>query len=279
MAPRKVKQINDLVIDEISLVDKGANQHAVVTIAKRAEGEEENNMEIYDELGNPLDPDALQDGDVVFDADGGAYRFDLDAEDDGQYEGAYEDDREPELVGKSFENPFRRNEVSKSYGGGSFADSVREELSKALTDRDRDEVIAKALSTIEVQSQRLNEAEEIAKSERYLRLEREYTEIAKSYQLPIHDEVLGGVLMRCAESLPVEDCEIIAKCLEAASESLFQEQGVVGGGANSDVLQQVDAFAYDQVSKAGGDLFETQADIFAAHPELYDEYLSEQRFR
>ena len=148
MAPRKVKQINDLVIDEISLVDKGANQHAVVTIAKRAEGEEEsNNMEIYDEQGNLLDPDALQDGDVVFDADGGAYRFDLDADED-EHEMEFEDDRELELVGKSFENPFRRNEVSKSFGGGSFADSVREELSKALTDRDRDDVIAKALSTI-----------------------------------------------------------------------------------------------------------------------------------
>lgn len=261
---RKVRQINDLVIDEISLVDKGANQHAVVTIAKSADGETEENMDIYDEAGNPLDVDALEDGDVVYDAEGSAYEFTLEEE----------EEREPELVGKSA-NPFRREEETQTVSKG-FVSNLREELSKALTDKDRDQVISKAFGTIEVLSEQVSKAQQAAESERTIRLQREYTEVAKSYGLPFQDEVLGGVLMRCAENLSREDCEVIAKCLEAAGEAVYLEHGNIGGGDNSDVLSQVNGFVSEQVSK-GADFSEEEltSEIFGRHPELYDEYLSE----
>lgn len=263
---RKVRQINDLVIDEISLVDKGANQHAVVTIAKSADGETEENMDIYDEQGNPLDVDALEDGDVVYDAEGAAYEFTLEEV----------DEQEPELVGKSA-NPFKRDEKKVTEPvAKNFVSNLREELSKALTDRDRDEVITKAFGTIETLAEQVSKAEEIAKAERQVRLQREYTEVAKSYGLPFEDEVLGGVLMRCAENLSREDCEVIAKALEVAGEAVYLEKGNIGGGDNSDVLAQVNGFVSEQVSKSNGfSAEELTSEVFMQHPELYDEYLTE----
>lgn len=269
------RQIHDLVIDEISLVDKGANQHAVVTIAKNADGEKENGMEIFDEQGNPLDPDTLDDGDVVYGEDGQAYLFELDSDGEGAEQA--QDDKELETVGKSFENPFRRQQeattVSKS--GKSFADEVREELSKALTDKDRDEVISKAMAQFDALATEVSKAQQAAENERQIRLHQEYVEVAKSYNLPIQDEVLGGVLLECAEKLSEESCTIIAKCLEAAGEAVFLEQGAIGGGDNSDVLAQVNAYANTQVSKSGMTPEEFQAEVFSSNPELYDEYLSE----
>lgn len=268
---RKVRQISDLEIDEISLVDKGANQHAVVTIAKSASGETEENMKIFDEQGNPLAERDLADGDVVFDEAGNAYEFTLDEpEPDEEFE--EEEEREPELVGKA-KNPFRREPVRKSKPD--FAASLREELSKALSDKDRDEVISKAFGTIDVLAEQVSKAQQLAESERAARLQREYTEIAKSYNLPIEDEVLGGVLMRCAENLSYEDCAIISKAFEAAGEALFQEQGYIGGGDNSDVLTQVSALVDQTVSKSEGSREEIVSKLFLENPDLYDEYLSE----
>lgn len=272
--PRKVRQIDDLVIDEISLVDKGANQHAAVTIAKSADGEKENKMEIFDQQGNPLDEAALEDGDVVFDSEGNAFLFEI--EDEGAAEGADQEEKEEQPVGKSAGYTFpKREPVKKSK---SFADDIREELSKALTDKDRDDIISKALGAVDTLAEEVSKAREAADHERTIRLEREYTEIAKSYNLPVEDDKLGGVLMRCAEALSREDCEVISKCLEAAGEALFEEYGNVGGGDNSDIFEQVNAHVDAVVSKAQGrGREELTTDLFMENPDLYDEYLREQR--
>jgi hypothetical protein len=271
---RKVREIQDLVIDEISLVDKGANQHATVTIAKSADGEKENYMDIYDELGNPLDPDALEIGDVVYDAEGDAYE--IQADDDTEDEVEYEPEQEL-AVAKS--SPFSRREQKREPVAKGFAQGLREELSKALTDRDRDEVINKAFGQIEA----LTEATEIAKraavQERDIRLTQEYVEIAKSYDLPGLDaEQLGGVLKRAAESLSFEDCEVIGKALAFASEAgdvLYSEIGSVGGGDNSDVLDMVNAHVDGYVGKSGELREQLVAEVFAQNPEAYDQYLAE----
>ena len=264
---RTARQIRDLVIDEISLVDKGANQHAVVTIAKSADGEnKENEMDIFDEQGNPLDVADLNEGDVVYDAEGNAYAMELE----GEPEQEYEEEEEPQPVGKSF--PFGRSQVAKS---SSFADQVREELSKALTDKDREEVISKALGQVGALTEQVEIAKAAAENERQLRLEREYTEIAKSYNLPFPDDDLGRVLMHAAEALPPEDCEIIHKAFEVAGEAIFEEYGQMGGGDNADVYQQVEAYLDNQVSKSGGSREEALVDFFGQNPDAYDEYLSE----
>lgn len=67
MAGRPVKRLFDLEIDEISLVDRSANQHADVAIAKRDEG----TMTLMDVDGYEVAEDQLQPGDVVYDAETG----------------------------------------------------------------------------------------------------------------------------------------------------------------------------------------------------------------
>lgn len=261
---RTAKKISNLVIDEISLVDKGANQHAVVTIAKNADGEnKENEMHIFDEQGNQLDVADLDEGDVVYDEEGNAYEMAYEEEKDEQ-----EQEREPAAVGKS--SVFGVQEPART----DFATSVREELSKALTDADREEVITKALGRVDEMAQEMEIAKSVAEQERTMRIQREYTEIAKSYNLPFEDEELGGVLMRCAERLPVEDCEVIHKAFEAAGAAIFEEYGAIGGGGQTDIYDEVEAAIDDQVSKSGVSREEAISDFFMHNPEAYDEYLT-----
>lgn len=162
-----------------------------------------------------------------------------------------------------------RNKVSKS-----FSEELREELSKSLTDIERDEVIAKAMGQVEEMASSLAEAEEIAKSERDLRLSREYEEVAKSYNLPVEPSELAPVLMAIGEHLPFEYGEVIHKALSAAGEILFEEIGVQGAGDNNDVLRTVDAFIEENVSKADISKAAAVTAVFADNPDAYDEYMA-----
>ena len=251
--PRKVRELSGVEIDEISLVDRPANQHARVEIAKRAT-EEDIVPEIYNENGELLDADLLDEGDVVFDAEGNEYEVVME---EFEEEGA----EEFETVGKS------------------FADEVREELSKAFTDIERDEVISKAMERVDYLQDRLDVAEAVAKSERDLRLQGEYVEVAKSYNVPVDPEVLGPVLMRMADTMSYEDCSVIHKSLTSAGAALFDEVGFIGGGDNVDVMSQIDAFLDENVSKAEATISKAAAmeNFFQTNPAAYDEYLSTRR--
>lgn len=249
--PRRVRELRDVEIDEISLVDVPANQFAKVAIAKRAT-EEATVPEldtIYNEAGDPLEFDSLQEGDVVFDGEGNPYLY---TEDETPVE-----ETAPELaeVGKSL-----REELSKSFGVG------------------RDETIAKALRATQEAESRAARAEEIAKAERDLRLTREYVEVAKGYNIPVDPDELGPVLMRMAESMTDEDCAVVHKALSGAGEALFAEVGFIGGGDNVDVMSQVDAALDEAISKADGKVSKAAAmeEYFLAHPEAYDEYVATQ---
>ena len=260
MTTRRVKELTNIEIDEISLVDRPANQHARVSIAKRA-SEEDIVPEIYNENGELLDADLLEPGDTVFDSEGNAYEVTLE---DDEYEEEFSEDREPEYVGKSF----------------SFADEVRQELSKAFTDIERDEVIAKALGQVDYLSERLEYAETIAKSERDLRLLAEYEEVAKSYNVPIDERELAPVLMRMAETMSYDDCAVIHKALTVSGRTIFDEVGFIGGGDNLDVMSQVSAFLDEDISKsADGNISkaERMSEFFTTNPAAYDEYLLDLR--
>lgn len=275
---RRAQKIHDLSIDEVSLVDKGANQHAVVTIAKSAGGEKEKEMEIFDEQGNQLDVASLSVGDTVFDASGEEYVLDYEdeAEGDAPDYSQFEEQYDPEPVGKSASFP-RANTITS---GDNLLQDIQKSLSNAKTDRERDEIIAKALGAVGSLSHQVEIAKAATAQERSLRLEREYTEIAKSYNLPVEDDVLGGVLMRCAENLSVEDCEIISKCMEAAGQAMYEEIGYVGGGDNADVMAQLEAEVDGIVSKSNGfSREEVMAEAFSNNPDLYDEYLNDHRAR
>jgi hypothetical protein len=265
---RKVSALTDMEFDEISLVDKGANQYARTVIAKR-HGEEENTMdEYFDSAGNPVEVDSLEPGDVVYDAQGDAFTLEVEEE---------AEERELATVGKRADNPFDIQREDEEVF------DLREELSKALTDSDRDEVIAKAFNRLGEYEEIAKQAQAAAESERQLRLDREYTEVAKNYSVGIAPEVLGPVLKRAAEALDRKDCEVLAKALDSASAAgdLFSEVGKSGAGANSDVFNTVEAKISEQISKVDGNT--TKEDLimkaFLDNPAAYDEYLAEQSNR
>lgn len=270
---KPIKNLSNMEIDEISLVDKGANQHAMVTIAKRAP-EEDLMPELYNENGELLSEDALNDGDIVYDADGQAYQFTLEDE-------VEDNERELAEVGKSAF--FEKTEKADDMGG--FAKSVMEELSKAFSDEDRDAVISKALGRVEELEKQHQEFANIAKAERDLRLTREYISKAADYNLPVDPRELGPVLYRMAETMSYDDCAVIAKCLESAGDLIFQEQGFRGGGENGDPMAMVEGYALEAFGKSadGENLDRPTAEmiskVFDQNPNAYDEYIRDQRSR
>lgn len=315
--PRPTRNLTDMEIDEISTVDKTANQYSRFVIAKRAP-EEEEMPQFYNQEGQPLtDEDELEFGDIVYDDDGQAYEFVEDAESEDEPElqevgkaGAFGAFGHNAKLGfnaaqgtKGSTKAFKVGQAGKwatqnkkkvgagvgaagvAGGGGyalhkSFSQEIQEELSKAFSDDDRDEIIAKALGRVEELEEAQQEATQIAKSERDLRLTREYVSKAAEYNLPIAPEELGPVLYRMAETMSYDDCKVIAKCLETAGEILFEETGYQGGGDNTDIYSQVSAHAHEAFGKSE-DFNEPQAvnKVFDMNPEAYDEYLLSQRNR
>lgn len=271
--PRPKNHLTDMDIDEISTVDKAANQYSRFVIAKRAP-EEEEMPKLYNQEGQPLDEDQLEFGDIVYDDTGAAYEYVEDEDAEPQPED--KDEPVPELAGVG-KSAFFEKQAPKP---GSFSASVMEELSKAFSDNDRDAVIVKALGRVEELEKAQQESAQIAKSERDLRLTREYISKAAEYNLPIPSDQLGPVLYRMAETMSFEDCSVIAKCLETAGEILFEERGYTGGGDNSDVYSQVEAHAYDTFGKAENfDSVSAINTVFDQNPDAYDEYLRSQQAR
>jgi hypothetical protein len=162
----------------------------------------------------------------------------------------------------------------------SASDDLREELSKALTDDDRDEVIAKAFGYVEQAEQVAQEAWEIAEEERENRRAAEFYEVAKSYDMvPVDTEDLAIAMMHMADLLPEEDVQVIAKALGFAADvadELYEEQGNVGGGDNSDVMEQLQTFARNRVAKSGeGSAEQYLVDALNHDPAVYDQYLAD----
>lgn len=260
---QKKNRLTDMEYDEISTVDKGANADAMFVIAKRAPEEElMPEFDIYNEAGELLSEDSLEDGQIVYDKDGTAYQYTLEAE---------EAVEEPELasVGKS-----AFFEEKKPEGG--FSAEVLAELSKAFSDGDRDAVIAKALGRVEEVEKALAKQAEIAKAERDLRLTREYVAKAAEYNVPVDPQELGPVLYRMAETMSYEDCAVIAKCLETAGEMLFQEVGYKGAGDNADPMAVIESLNSGVAKSAGSDAPSLE-ELLDTNPAAYDEYLSAQR--
>lgn len=317
----KVKRLYDLEIDEISLVDRPANQHGVVAIAKNHSQEE--HMTVFAADGTPVDEETLSHGDVVYGQDGTEYVFVEDDDDttaELQSGGDYEDEDadEPQLVGKAkgFEGfkaglknshawsgsnekfkqgnkaglALRNNrKVQAGVGGGALAatggggyalkkglgQDVYEALSKSLGQDERDVVIAKMADEVEIYKAQAEQALEIAQALADERELAEYTEIAKSYNLPGDPEALGVILKNAANTLPQDQLDYLDRTLAAAGAAQFTELGTAGSMQTSDVLSQVEALAYETVGKADVSIEQATVALFASNPDAYDEYLSE----
>jgi hypothetical protein len=129
MNGRTAQRLRALEIDEISLVDRPANQHGLVAIAKRDEGAP---MPLFDADGYEVDQDELEVGEYAYDEDGNQFAvvdehtaaelgIDVDELDD-----EYADLLDGELVGKagsdvepyfrSHPGSSRPNRGGRSYG-------------------------------------------------------------------------------------------------------------------------------------------------------------------
>jgi hypothetical protein len=173
------------------------------------------------------------------------------------------------------------------YGGGrvrkSLGQQVLVDLSKALTEQDRDAVIAKALDAVDEVSKRNEQLTDLV--ERLVDSQEAggFTELAKSYQLPVPDDRLGGLLQRAAAVLPDEDLDLLDRLFAATGEvgkSVgFDQLGFDNDEGPADVLGQVMDLAGQTVAKANGTVTREQAmqAIFEANPEAYDAYELEQR--
>lgn len=258
--PRRVRDVRDMKIDEVSLVDRPAAPLAKVAIAKRAP-EEETVPEYFTEDGTALaenDFESLPFGTTVLDGEGNSYTWD-------------------EADDAALETEVTETEPVFATVGKSLADQVREDLSKALTDADRNDAISKAMDAVAKADTRATQAEAIAKAERDLRLDREYITKAAELNVPVPAEELGPVLKRAAELLSKADNAVLFKALSASGEMLFTELGFSGGGDNADIMSQVTAAIEGQVSKSDGTASKEQliTKAFETDPSLYEQYLSD----
>jgi len=284
-------RLSDMDFDEVSTVDKPANQYSRIVLAKRfqEDGMPESDYEyeapeaVFDGEGEQVDPASLEDGELVQDEEG--YLWYRDGE---QLVPAYEDDFEPaepelEEVGKS---AFLDNAGAAPSYTQQVLEGLSVELSKALDDEQRTEVVSKAVQGLvdenAVLAKRVASFEAIAKREREIRLEREYIAKADTYNVPVDATVLGPVLMRMAETMNYDDCAVIDKALTASGE-IFTELGFGGDGDNADPFDQIEEYVADQgsaIAKRDGrvSISKEQAtrDFFDANPDAYNEYRREQ---
>lgn len=108
---RRVNKLFDLEFDEVSSVDRPANQHGLIALSKSVGlleaplEQEEQVPDLFTEAGDAVDLDELEHGDVVYGADGQEFVFAVptSGEADGEDEPAEdvvdedEDDDEPEV--------------------------------------------------------------------------------------------------------------------------------------------------------------------------------------
>lgn len=277
----RVHSVHDVEIDEVSLVDRPANQHAAMLIAKRDQGADmppdaEAEAFFFLQDGTPVTEDMFTEGLTFFDAEGQQYVW--TEEDD---EAAAAAGQEEPALSKGAGSPFQPGAATgRQAVGKSLAETFRDELAKAQTGADISSVIVKMSGALDAADQRAHRAEELAKSEQDLRLTREYIAKAAEYNLPVTPEELGPVMKRCAELLPHADCVVLDKVFNAAGSMLFTELGFRGGGtpAGEDPMADAEAAVEAQLAKsaAGGTpLSKAQAieAYYASRPDAYDEYL------
>lgn len=280
MTGRSVKVVSDMELDEVSLVDRPANPHAAILIAKSFQGANMPNVEsptgYWFEDGTPVPADVeLGPDDLIFDADGEAYG--LDDETIAELE-EHANSGELEEVGKS---AFGRQTVTKSLAE-QLAEQLDSMISKGADDGTR-ALLSKAVEAISASEQRADQLEEIAKSERDIRLTREYISKAESYgEIPgVTAGELGPILKRAEESLPAADCAVLNKVFTSIGKSadLFREIGRAGNGTNgADPFGVIEGLLEGDTEVAKGATGATKPErvtkAFEANPEAYDEYMA-----
>lgn len=329
---RPRKRLHDMDIDEISLVDAGANQHAAIVFSKARSPEEDYMSDFYDAYGNVVEDVDL--GDVVYDAEGNEYEIVME---DDLYEGDDYYDEDYDEFGKAF-NPIqsaknfgrgfkRRKDFYKNpggpegglgrageagrqfgeavnmygkrtaigtglvaggaaagYGAGRFqkslSDVVMEELSKAASEDERSYVISKAMEEVEIAKAAAAEAWDRVAEQEDAQLEYAFISKAAEYNLPVDPGVLGQILKSASTVLSGDQLDVLDALFTGIGDTLYEELGYVGDTDNASVLDVVDSYVGDLVSKSGQyspEMLTTA--VFDSNPDAYDAYLAEQNWR
>lgn len=305
MAARPMRKLRDMEIDEISLVDRAANQHASILFSKSLTQEDDmpdtEELYLFDEDGQPVDADDLEFGDVVYSEDG--EELVIVPDDAGELEDEYYE--EPELVGKA--SPAQaarlrgysagvsaRQHIGRHRGkyglaagaaggvaAGRLSKSLGEVLVEELSKSDRDErelQLAGALGDeIEKAQAAADEAYAYAEQLEDERATEAFISKAAEYNLPVDPVDLGLILKAAATVLDDDQLDLLDQLFEAIGDDIYDEIGVVGDTDNSDVLSQVDLFAEELVGKSDGGLSMAEAStlLFEQNPEAYEMYLRE----
>jgi hypothetical protein len=331
-----VKRLFDIEIDEVSVVDRPANQHGLIAFAKNDSSNElETGVpeELFDETGEEIPVEVLEHGDIVFDAEGNEFVYVEDDEDDdiekaialeagnigerlasrgGKRVEQVKDFFAPKTgarkwlpgqVGPGGQQAYTdARQLNKKrvgiagattalgVGGTGYAlskaemsdhmslgDSVLEELSKAVTERDREFIIAKAMDEVEIAKAQAAEAFEYAAALEDARVEEAFISKAAEYNLPVAPEVFGPILKSIAEALTEDELELLDELFSAIGDSLYDEIGYVGESSNTSVLDTVSGLASEFVGKSDVSYEQAYSAMFEANPSAYDAYLTEGR--
>jgi hypothetical protein len=338
-----VKRLFDIEIDEVSVVDRPANQHGLIAFAKNDSSDElETGVpeDLFDETGENIPVEVLEHGDIVYDAEGNEFVYVEDDEDDDDVEKGWQEEaakfgikaketfgqgvraakrgqsqlynagkraeklgatqegfagQARQTAGRSAQWIARNPGKSAAITGGtlgaanyafgkaemsdqmSLGDSVLEELSKAVTERDREYIIAKAMDEVEIAKAQAAEAFEYAAALEDARIEDAFISKAAEYNLPVSPEVFGPILKSIAETLSDEELELLDELFSSIGDSLYNEIGYVGDTSNSSVLDAVEGLASEFVGKSDVSYEQAYAAMFEANPSAYDAYLSEGR--
>ena len=311
---RPVNKLIDLDIDEVSLVDRGANQHSAIAFSKSLDGAVDQlevlmpeDVAVFDETGEEVLE--LVDGDTVFDDAGHEYVFVADDPEDSEEDvekagpaaffraGARGMPGSP-VGGLQQRSAFKagrvvnwadRNKKALAVGGTigatggavagyaskSLGADILEEFSKAVTEQDREYIIAKAMDEVSKAQEMADEAMAWAESEHDARITEAFIAKAAEYNLPVAPEEFGPILKAVAEVLDDEQLELLDALFNAVGDALYQEIGYVGESSNSSVLDQVDAMAGEYVGKSDMSHEQITTAMFEANPAAYDAYINE----
>ena len=352
---KMVNRLVDLEIDEVSVVDRAANQHSLIAFSKSlalgGETSEDRMSTFYLEDGTEVSEEDLQPGDLVVDEDGNETMLlpedflpeDIDdefgkadlgspgralraasrglrgtpgpmggpgqqrmydagnkvrrkaqranAQARGMYNNAvYETNRRVADVGGAMaRRPFMTAGIAAGGGaalgaGGMYAGQrmkkslgaeILEEFSKAVTDRDREVVIAKMAGEVDRANMIAEDAMSWAESEHDARMTEAFISKAAEYNLPVDPYVLGPILKNMAEALDEDELEVIEALFNAVGDALYDEIGYMGDASSSSVLDQVGAYANELVTKSDASHAQAMTAMFEANPMAYDAYLSE----
>ena len=157
----------------------------------------------------------------------------------------------------------------------SLSEDILAEFSKAVTDRDREQVVAKMADEVQKAHEVAAEALAWAEAEHDARMNEAFISKAAEYNLPVAPEVFGPILKSIAVALDEDQLEILDEIFNAVGDALYNEIGYVGESSNSSVLDQVDAMAEEFVGKADVSKSAVMTAMFEANPAAYDAYISE----